>query len=114
MKRALFLFITLLLTGCASTPHSNPKDPFESFNRGVFKFNESLDQNVLKPVAQGSNAVLPKPAKIMLHNFFSNLDDVGVMVNELLQLKLRLAATDGIRVMVNSTIGLFGLLNVAD
>jgi phospholipid-binding lipoprotein MlaA len=114
MKLILVIFTTLLLSGCATTPNSNPKDPFESYNRSVFKFNESLDKNVLKPVAQGYNAILPKPAKILLHNFFSNLDDVGVTVNELLQLKLRLAASDGIRVLLNSTIGIFGLLNVAD
>src|ERR1035437_5145587 len=87
MKLALILFTGVLITGCASTPNSNPKDPYESFNRSVFKFNEALDKNVLKPVAQGYNAVLPKPAKILLNNFFSNLDDVGVTINDLLHLK---------------------------
>lgn len=114
MKFVSIFFCAMLLTGCASVPNSNPKDPFESYNRSIFKFNESLDRNVLKPVAQGYNAILPKPAKIMLHNFFSNLDDVGVMVNELLQLKLRRAASDGVRVLFNTTFGLFGLLNITD
>ena len=114
MKLVHILFATLLLTGCASNPHSNPKDPFESYNRSIFKFNDALDKNVLKPVAQGYNAVLPKPVKIMLHNFFSNLDDVAVTLNELLQLKFRLAASDGIRVIFNSTFGIFGLINVTD
>jgi phospholipid-binding lipoprotein MlaA len=113
MKFALTLF-TILLTGCASLPNNNPKDPLESYNRSVFKFNEALDKNVLKPVAQGYNAILPAPAKIMLNNFFSNLDDVGVTINDLLQLKFRQAASDGMRVMFNSTFGICGLINITD
>jgi phospholipid-binding lipoprotein MlaA len=113
--RFLFIFLTAgLISGCASVPNSNPKDPFESFNRKIYTFNESLDKNVLKPVAKGYNAALPKTARIMLNNFFSNLDDVGVTVNDLLQLKFKQGASDGIRVMVNSTIGILGLINVAD
>ena len=114
MKSVLILFTGILLAGCASTPNTNPKDPFESYNRSIFKFNEALDKNVLKPVAQGYNSILPEPAKIMLHNFFSNLDDVGVTLNDLLQLKFRQAASDGIRVIFNTTFGIFGLINVTD
>jgi phospholipid-binding lipoprotein MlaA len=111
----LFIFFSIaLLSGCASVPNSNPKDPFEAYNRKIFKFNESLDKNILKPVAQGYKAILPKTARIMLNNFFSNLDDIGVTINDLLQLKFRQGASDGIRVLVNSTIGILGLINVAD
>lgn len=112
MKSILTLSIVLLLTGCASTPNSDPKDPFESYNRKAYKFNDALDRNVLKPTAKGYNAALPKPVKIMLHNFFSNLDDVTVTLNDLLQLKFKQAASDGSRVLFNSTFGIFGLLNV--
>ena len=108
------LAIALLLTGCASTPNSDPRDPFESMNRGTFKFNQALDRNVLKPVAKGYNAALPDTAKTLLHNFFSNLDDVTVTLNDLLQLKFKQAASDGSRVLFNSTFGIFGLLNVTD
>lgn len=108
------LVCALLLSGCASAPHNNPKDPYEGFNRGVYKFNDTFDRAILKPVAKGYDAALPAPVKTMLSNFFSNLDDVGVTINDLLQLKFRQAASDGSRVLFNSTFGILGLFNVAD
>lgn len=106
--------LLLLLTALAGCSSSNPKDPFESYNRAAFRFNDTVDKAVLKPVAQGYNKVTPKPAKNMIHNFFSNLDDVLVTFNDLLQLKFSQAAADGTRVVINSTFGVFGLINVAD
>lgn len=108
------LVCALLLSGCASTTHNNPKDPYEGFNRGVYKFNDTFDRAILKPVAKGYDAVLPAPVKTMLSNFFSNLDDVGVTINDLLQLKFKQAASDGSRVLFNSTFGILGLFNVTD
>jgi phospholipid-binding lipoprotein MlaA len=112
MKLVCILFAALLFSGCASTQNSNPKDPFEPLNRGIYKFNDALDKAVIKPVAQGYNTILPKIVRIALNNFFSNLDDVGVTVNDVLQLKLRQAASDGIRVLFNTTFGIGGLINV--
>ncbi len=112
MKYVFIIIATILITGCASVPNSNPKDPFESYNRSVFKFNDALDKHILKPVAKGYNSILPDPVKIMLNNFFSNLDDVGVTINDILQLKLRQGASDGIRVLFNTTFGIGGLINV--
>lgn len=100
----------LLLSGCATG--SNPADPFESFNRGVYTFNDTLDKAVVKPVAQGYDKTMPVMGKVLVRNFFSNLDDVVVTANDLLQFKFRQAASDGIRVIFNSTIGVFGLFNV--
>ena len=114
MKLVYILFATILISGCATTPNSNPKDPFESINRKVYKFNDVLDKAVIKPVAEGYKAALPKIVRIALNNFFSNLDDVGVTVNDILQLKLRQAASDGIRVIFNTTFGIGGLINVTD
>ena len=108
----VILLISLTLSGCAST-NTNPRDPFEGFNRGVYIFNETLDKAVVKPVAQGYNAVMPTPAKRMVHNFFSNLDDILVTGNDLLQFKFAQAASDFTRVWVNSTFGIFGLFDVA-
>lgn len=110
--RLSLLLASLALGGCASPSH-NPKDPFESFNRGVYQFNDALDKAVVKPAAKGYDAVMPAPGKMMISNFFSNLDDVSVAINNLLQFKLVRAASDGGRVLVNSTIGLFGLVDVA-
>lgn len=113
--RILLLFSTLILAGCASpSGGKNPKDPLEGFNRGAYRFNDTMDKAVLKPVAQGYAKVTPKPVQNMVHNFFSNLDDVIVTFNDLLQLKFAQAASDGTRVIVNSTLGVFGLINVAN
>ncbi len=113
--RIFSLLAILVLTGCATpSGHSNPKDPLEGFNRGVYRFNDTLDRAVLKPVAQGYTNVTPKPVQNMVHNFFSNLDDVVVTFNDLLQFKFAQAASDGTRVIINSTFGVFGLINVAN
>lgn len=119
IKTILVFGITLLLAGCASAQpgnlqKNNPKDPLESINRNIYQFNEVFDKTLLKPAAQGYNAILPEPGRIVLNNFFSNLDDVTVTLNDLLQLKLKQAASDGSRVLFNSTFGILGLLNVAD
>jgi phospholipid-binding lipoprotein MlaA len=101
-----------LTSGCAAPRASNPSDPLESFNRGVYQFNDAVDKAIAKPVAQGYDAVMPLPGKMMAHNFFSNLDDVIVTANDLLQLKFNQAASDGSRFLFNSTFGVFGLLEV--
>ncbi len=101
----------LFLAGCAGA--HNPNDPLEPLNRGIYKFNDTLDKAVLKPVAKGYVAVMPTFARIMVSNFFSNLDDVVVTANDLLQFKLRQGFSDGMRVFVNTTIGFFGLIDVA-
>lgn len=114
--RTVLLLCCLSLTGCSSVPnlsnYTKQKDPFESFNRGVYAFNDTLDRAVVKPVARGYDTAVPAPARTMVTNFFSNLDDVVVTVNDLLQLKFKQAASDGSRVLFNTTFGVFGLINV--
>ncbi|MEO8331596.1 MAG: VacJ family lipoprotein [Gallionella sp.] len=108
----ILLAANLLLAGCAA--ERTHGDVLEPLNRGIYRFNESVDKAVIKPVAQGYNAVMPLPGKIMVGNFISNLDDVLVTANDLLQFKFNQAASDGARVLFNSTFGVFGLFNVAD
>lgn len=108
--KILLLIATLLLGGCATG--KNPADPYESFNRGVYKFNDTLDQTLAKPTAQTYEKYMPELGKMMVSNFFSNLDDVVVTVNDLLQLKFKQAISDASRVVFNSTFGVFGLFNV--
>ncbi len=110
--RIFLTLTTIALAGCASPQTRNPADPLESFNRTVYQFNDTVDKAIAKPVAQGYNAVMPVPGKMMISNFFSNLDDVIVTVNDLLQFKFTQAASDGARVLFNSTFGVFGLLDV--
>ena len=108
----VLLLASLLSSGCASTSN-NPKDPFEGFNRGMYKFNDTLDKAVVKPVAQGYKAAVPEPVRKMVHNFFSNIDDIFVTANGLLQFKFAQATSDFTRVWVNSIFGVFGLFDVA-
>ena len=100
-----------LLAGCAST--GNPKDPIEGFNRAMFAFNEGLDSAIIKPVATGYDAVLPSPIKTGVTNFFSNIDDLFVGVNNLLQGKVPEAFSDLGRVVINTTVGLLGVIDFA-
>ncbi|MDC1241654.1 VacJ family lipoprotein [Gammaproteobacteria bacterium] len=87
-------------------------DPFEDINRITFKFNESLDNNFLKPVAL-TYSKTPKPIKKGISNFFDNLEEIETSVNQILQGKPKLAINDFSRFIINSTIGLGGFLDVA-
>ena len=108
------LSLILLLSGCATVNGpTDPKDPFESYNRSIYIFNDNLDRYILKPVAQGYDAITPSPIQKGIGNFFSNLDDVLVIVNDLLQFKLIQAASDTGRILINSTFGLLGLIDWA-
>lgn len=111
--RTLLLLASLIFSGCASSPNANPRDPYEGFNRGMYKFNDALDRAILKPVTKGYKAVMPDPAEKMVHNFFSNIDDIFVTANDLLQFKFKQAAHDFTRVWVNTIFGVFGLFDVA-
>ncbi|MFO8024185.1 VacJ family lipoprotein [Thiohalophilus sp.] len=116
LLHVVLLAATLLISGCASTngpADDGQSDPLESYNRAMYKFNDTVDRAVLRPVAQAYKDTVPQPAQTGVSNFFSNLDDVWVMVNNLLQLKFEAAASDFSRVVWNSTVGVFGLIDVA-
>jgi len=100
----------LFAAGCAST---NPKDPLEGFNRGVFAFNEAADKVVIKPLAQGYDTVVPLPGKVVISNFFANLVDPWIALNNLLQGKPKEALTDVARFLVNTSAGILGTFDVA-
>ena len=99
----------MFLSGCA-TP-TTQIDPYESMNRSIFAFNESVDENVMKPVAEGYRFVTPDPVEIMIKNFYSNLDDVAVIFNDILQLKFRNAGADSARFIINTVLGMGGLVD---
>lgn len=111
LRFACLALLASLLGGCATA--QNPKDPFEPFNRVVYNFNEGLDKAIVKPVAQVYQAVLPQFVRTTVSNFFSNLNDVLVMLNNLLQGKFYAALDDFGRIAINSTIGLLGALDIA-
>jgi phospholipid-binding lipoprotein MlaA len=111
----LMTIATVWLAGCASTSElaSEDSDPLESYNRAMFAFNEAVDKAVFKPVAQAYQAALPDPVIASVGNFFSNLDDVVVLVNNVLQFKFDKAAMDSSRIVANTTFGVLGLFDVA-
>lgn len=92
----------------------NPADPYERYNRVMFKVNDTADKYIMTPVARGYRAVTPKPVRAGVTNFFDNLRDVVSMSSNLLRLDIKRASEDLVRVGINSTFGLGGLINIAD
>jgi len=107
----LVLVLSGVLGGCATS--GNSKDPIEGFNRAMYGLNEAVDTVLIKPVAQGYDAVTPAPVRTGVTNFFGNIADFFIGVNNLLQGKPDQAVSDLGRVLVNSTIGLLGLIDWA-
>jgi phospholipid-binding lipoprotein MlaA len=116
LKTAILLGLTASLIGCASIPagvERSPQDPWEPFNRSVFEFNEGLDAYALKPVVAGYRFVLPEFVRDGIYNFFSNYSDIYTALYNLLQGRPGYAFNDFMRVVVNTTMGLGGLLDLA-
>lgn len=113
-KSLLFLaaLVASMLSGCAST-NAPAADPLEGLNRGTYAVNDALDRAILKPVAKGYQTVTPQFVRSGVNNVFTNLGDVTVAVNNLLQGKPVDAASDVGRFLVNSTVGVLGLFDVA-
>jgi len=101
-----------MLGGCA-TIANDPMDPLEGWNRGVQTFNDNLDKYAMKPVAKGYQWVMPSFADRGVTNFFSNLNDIGVTLNDLLQFKISQTGMDGSRFLVNTVVGVAGFVDVA-
>ena len=110
----LILFVGLI-AGCATTSSgpSTEKDPFEKVNRSILKFNLNSDRVLLKPLAKAYTKVIPTPIRGGIGNVFSNLWEPMTAVNNLLQGKVGYAATDVSRFVVNSTVGILGIFDVA-
>ena len=88
-------------------------DPFEDLNRDIFIFNEKLDEKLLKPAALTYRKVTPQFARTGVTNFFNNLEEIDTTLNQVLQGEIKYAFNDAGRFVINSTIGLFGLIDVA-
>jgi phospholipid-binding lipoprotein MlaA len=115
MKYLMLLIAGLMLTGCATLPSDkpDPRDPWERFNRASFKFNDSLDRALLRPVAKGYVKVTPRVVRTGISNALSNLETVTTIVNDALQGKMKQAGRDSARFLMNSTLGLGGLFDPA-
>ena len=109
IKLFIILLVTFQVSGCAT--HTN-QDPLEGFNRAVYKFNDVADNAIIKPVSKGYKTIAPTFVVKGINNFFNNIRDVVTVINELLQGKIEYAANDTGRVLVNSTIGILGFIDV--
>lgn len=114
-KPLLGLALAGLLSACAALPpgERDPRDRFERTNRAVYRFNDSLDRNVARPVAKTYVKVTPRPVRSGVSNFYNNLTYSTVIVNNLLQGKIRHFFSDTARLVVNTTIGIGGLFDPA-
>lgn len=113
MLRAALALLFAALAGCATTGNGDPRDPWEGFNRGVYRFNETVDEAVARPVATAYRKVVPDEIRSRVRNFFGNLADPLIGVNNFLQGKFEDGVSDWARFAFNSTIGLLGIHDVA-
>ncbi len=97
----------------AMSQAASEDDPWEGFNRTIFRFNDTLDVYALKPLAKGYQAITPQFLEDGVHNVFGNIGDVGNLANNVLQGKLHDAGVDTGRVIFNTTFGLLGFFDVA-
>lgn len=111
--RISMVIMLMLLTGCASQRTSETNDPLESYNRAMYAFNDTVDRVIIKPAAKGYDAVIPDPISKGISNFFSNLNEITIILNDLLQLKFGQAFHDTGRFVLNSTVGFAGIFDVA-
>jgi len=102
-----------LVSGCATTA-TDKRDPLEGWNRGVQTFNDNLDTYAMKPLAQGYQWIMPEFADQGVTNFFSNIEDIVVTINDLLQFKIVQSGQDGARFIVNTVAGVGGFIDVAE
>jgi len=111
--KGLLVLMLVSLAGCATTGEGDPRDPFEGWNRGVYKFNDKVDDYLLRPVAETYEDWVPREVRDRVRNFFGNLADPFIGVNNLLQGKVSEAFDDWTRFILNTTVGLVGIHDVA-
>ena len=115
--KSILLILLLVTTGCATTNSMsddfNPEDPYEKSNRKVFEFNNKIDKSFLRPVTDFYDKATPEFAQTSITNFFANLDDIRISINNLLQGNVVESMSDITRFFINSIFGLGGFFDVA-
>jgi phospholipid-binding lipoprotein MlaA len=121
-KHQIACAVGILLVSCVAISNAfadeevrtfNPKDPYEPFNRVMWRFNDLFDKLILKPAATLYNTIVPKPIAKGINNIFSNIDTIPTVANDILQFNLYQASSDAWRLILNSTIGIGGFFDVA-
>ncbi len=100
-----------LLAGCAAAPSRD--DPFEPWNRAMYEVHQVVDGNVVKPIAEAYVKTMPEPIRTGVSNFFGNIDDLFTGINNVLEGRGNQAGDDFGRVLLNSTFGFVGVLDLA-
>ena len=113
IKLPTLTMLVFLLVAFTNDAYSSEDDPLEPINRAVFGFNEVVDDVILEPVAKGYKYVTPDPVEDSVSNFFNNLGEINTIVNSTLQLKFDKTISSSGRFIINSTVGVFGLFDVA-
>ena len=106
--------ITLMLGACSTKTGTSPDDPYESYNRKTYKFNEAFDATFLKPPAKFYAAVFPAPVRAGVNNFFDNINMIPSVANDLLQAEWNYAIKDTWRFVINTSMGIGGVFDAAD
>ena len=112
-RTATLLTLAVAASGCPSVARPNPADPLEGWNRGVQRFNDSVDEAFVQPVARSYRDLVPQPVRTGVTNFFGNLGDLWSTLNHVLQGNPEPALNMTLRVAVNTTFGLAGVLDIA-
>lgn len=115
MRARFFVLLFVgLASGCATTGSIDEyTDPYEKYNRAVYKFNDGFDKVLLKPIATGYRKIIPSPVRRSVGNFFRNLLEPTTIINDILQGKFEQAVTDSLRLLYNTSFGILGLFDVA-
>ena len=113
-RASVVIAALLVAAGCASNPgRTRTDDPWQGMNRGIYKFNDTLDRAALKPVAKGYRKITPRWFRTGVGNFFANLSYPATIANQFLQGKGTMGVRDLGRFLMNTTIGVGGLIDVA-
>jgi len=109
------LIFSIIVAGCATTATTatGQNDPWAGWNRGTQTFNDDLDKAILKPMAKGYQWITPEIVSEGVTNFFSNLNDIGVTINDFLQFKFTQGGMDASRFLINTTVGVAGFVDIA-
>jgi phospholipid-binding lipoprotein MlaA len=113
LRKALLLLALVAIGGCATTGEGDPRDPLEPMNRAVYRFNDEVDKAIARPVATVYRDVVPEPLRNYVRNFFSNIGDLFIGFNNMLQGKPDEGFQDWARFAFNSVLGIFGINDVA-
>ncbi len=113
LRLIICVVLLILISGCATTGVQDERDPIEGFNRSMYSFNQGIDKVLFNPIAKIYQAITPDFVEKGISNFFNNIDDISIIANDILQLKIGQAYMDTARFVFNSTLGLAGFRDVS-